>query len=208
MQAASGWMGVWFQTQLWCPPRLGMGIGGFMFHDMLYWHSPLSLSRPDSSLVHTANVNPIYPMLTALYYSPFSCFLVSRVPAFSLLSPCIHASLTFVLHLTLLALLCWKGTVLFPQQSWWRGVCSSCYGGLTTCFRHITTFISMHEGNKGCSQTLNGGTFIHWENKTNCICLICLFMMQEHISGGQPFIIGSFYAPIQTLITKVLFIFR
>lgn len=48
-----------------------MGIDGFMFHDMLYWHTAL-LGHPGSSLVYAAHFNPIYPKLTALYNSPIS----------------------------------------------------------------------------------------------------------------------------------------
>ena len=48
-----------------------MGIDGFMFHDMLYWHTAL-LGHPGSSLVYAAHFNPIYPKLTALYNSPLS----------------------------------------------------------------------------------------------------------------------------------------
>lgn len=48
-----------------------MGIDGFMFHDMLYWHTAL-LGHPGSSLVYATHFNPIYPKLTALYNSPLS----------------------------------------------------------------------------------------------------------------------------------------
>lgn len=93
-----GWMDAWFETCLWSPPRQGMGIDGFMFRDMLYWHTAL-LSHPGSSLVYTANFNPIYPKLTALYNSAFSfdtSSLSLLIPLFpSLFVCCLHSSLTF-----------------------------------------------------------------------------------------------------------------
>lgn len=143
----------------------GGGIDGFMFHDMLYWHAAPH-SHPGSSLVYAPNFNPIYPKPTALHSSPFSLSLLFLL--FLSLFVCFYSSAFISLHVSILFSLSpppvsllltpsfWEGTQFFPQCSWWRGLCSSCNEGLNTCFGHITTFISMHEGNKGCSQTLRG----------------------------------------------------
>lgn len=64
-----------------------MGIDGFMFHDMLYWRTA-PLSHPGSSLVYTANFNPIYPKLTTLYNSPFYTSSLSLIDSSFSVSVC------------------------------------------------------------------------------------------------------------------------
>lgn len=79
-----GWMGAWFEACLWSPLRQGTGSDGFMFHDMLYWHSAL-LSLPGSSRVCPANSNRIHPKLTTLYNSPFAFLILFLLILFLLL---------------------------------------------------------------------------------------------------------------------------
>lgn len=86
-----GWADTSFENHLWSPLRPGMEIDGFMFHDMLYWHTaPL----PSVSLPHlwfyTAIFNPIFqnwqpyiihillsPLFFSLFLSVFTHFLQS-----------------------------------------------------------------------------------------------------------------------------------
>lgn len=116
-------MDVWFETCLWSPPRQGMGIDGFMFHDMLYWHTAL-LSHPGSSLVYTTNFNPIYPKLTAciIHASLSICLLCLSwlfffrfrlyVSVYSCISICMSSSLSHFPHLSL-SLLAKKAFALY-----------------------------------------------------------------------------------------------
>lgn len=138
-----------------------MGIDGFMFHDMLYWHTA-PLSHPGSSLVYAANFNPIFSKLTALYNSPFSSSFVSIVSSFSVsvwlysclrLLACLHPSLTFssICLSTPRSIMLERNCALYPvllmKGSLFFVLCGFEH------FRHITAFISMQQGNKGCSQS-------------------------------------------------------
>lgn len=112
-----GWMGAWFEACLWSPLRQGTGSDGFMFHDMLYWHSAL-LSLPGSSRVCPANSNRIHPKLTTLYNSPFAFLILFLLILFFIVShclkpPCMSSSLS------LSHTLCCS-SVSLPLSSWVR----------------------------------------------------------------------------------------
>lgn len=70
---------------------------------------------------------PSLSLLFLLFLSLYGC-----TPAFDSLCVSLPLSLSPPSVSLLLAPLCWKGTVLFTQCSWWRGLCSSCYVGLNT----------------------------------------------------------------------------
>lgn len=73
------------------------------------------------------------PFSLSLLFVHFLSLFVCLYPSASVpLYVFILLSLSPPLVSLLLTPLCRKGTVLSPQCSWWRGLCSSCNGGLNT----------------------------------------------------------------------------